>query len=77
MMKQSLLKRITTSAAIADGRPVIRKQNLIVEEVLGRLAEGETYKTLLRRYSWLKPEDIQACLLSAQQLVEQAQPELS
>ena len=77
MTNPRLLERITASNAIADGRLTIRGQPLTVEEVLGKLAAGETHQALLRQYSWLETEDIHACLLYAQQLVKQVQTALS
>lgn len=77
MSAKALLGRITTDGAIANGRPNLRGRDLTVETVLGYLASGETYETLSAQYSWLEPEDIRACLLYAQQLVRQVQPELS
>ena len=55
--------------AIFGGKPIIRGRRLAVEHVLGMLAAGDTPETTLEGYSWLKPEDIQACLAYAHRLV--------
>lgn len=77
MNKQKLLKRIITDTRRFEGKPTIGGYGLKVENVLGRLATGETYETLLKQYAWLEPEDIQACLLYAQHLVGQVCAERS
>jgi len=77
MYKQNLLKRITTNRQKLDGKPTIRGHHLTVEKVLALLASGETHKTLSVQYNWLEPEDIQACLIYAQQLVSQVRTILS
>lgn len=74
---EALCDRVQTQSQIAGGRPIIRGQSLTVENVLGRLASGETYETLSTQYAWLEPEDVQACLLYAQRLVGQVRTELS
>jgi uncharacterized protein (DUF433 family)/predicted nucleotidyltransferase len=76
MHKQELLNRITTDRKIFGGKPIIRGHRLAVEYVLGMLAAGDTYETLLEGYPFLEPEDIQACLLYAQNLVQNVRPGL-
>ena len=76
MKDRGLLSRITTNRKIFGGKPIVRGYPLAVEQVLGRLAGEDTYETLLERYPWLEPEDIQACLLYAQTLVQNVRPEL-
>jgi uncharacterized protein (DUF433 family) len=69
MDERALLARITVSASIFGGKPVIRGQRLAVEHVLGMLAAGDSTETILEGYPWLEIEDIQACLLYARRLV--------
>ncbi|KXK38408.1 MAG: hypothetical protein UZ16_OP3001000849 [Candidatus Hinthialibacteria bacterium OLB16] len=69
MAEQLLLRRITYNPKIYGGKPVIRGRRLAVEHVLGMLAAGDTPETILQGYSWLEPEDIQACLVYARRLV--------
>ncbi|GMV65172.1 MAG: DUF433 domain-containing protein [Candidatus Omnitrophica bacterium] len=78
MAEQLLLRRITYNPKIYGGKPVIRGRRLAVEHVLGMLAAGDTPETILQGYSWLEPEDIQACLVYARRLVghERVEPQL-
>jgi len=69
MDEQILLQRITSNPQIFGGKPIIRGRRLAVEHVLGMLAAGDTAETILRGYSWLEREDIQACLVYAHRLV--------
>jgi uncharacterized protein (DUF433 family) len=69
MNENELLQRITINPQIYGGKPIIRDRRLAVEHVLGILAAGDTTETLLEAYSWLEPEDIQACLIYARRLV--------
>ena len=38
-----------------------------VQQVVGMLAAGDTAETILGEYTFLEPEDVQACLLFAYQ----------
>lgn len=69
MDEKKLLGRITVNPEIFGGKPIIRGRRLAVEHVLGMLAAGDTLETLLDGYSWLEPEDIQACLVYAHRIV--------
>ena len=69
MNETMLLQRITVNPKIFSGKPIIRGRRLAVEHVLGMLAAGDTPQTMLEGYSWLEPEDIQACLVYARRLV--------
>ena len=65
----ALLARITVSADVLGGKPIIRGRRLAVEHVLGMLAAGDTADDLLREYPWLERDDVQACLVYARRLV--------
>jgi len=67
--ENELLKRITTDPEIFGGKPVIRGRRLAVEHVLGMLAAGDEFDTLLEGYPWLQRDDILACLAYAHRLV--------
>lgn len=67
--EHDLLNRITTDPDIFGGKPVIRGRRLAVEHVLGMLAAGDDFETLLQGYPWLEREDILACLAYAHRLV--------
>lgn len=69
MDEKSLLDRITINPEIFGGKPIIRGRRLAVGHVLSMLAAGDTPETILEGYSWLEPEDIQACLIYARNLV--------
>jgi uncharacterized protein (DUF433 family) len=70
MNQNQLLQRITVNPAIFGGKPIIRDHRLAVEHVLGMLAAGDDFDTLLEGYPWLEREDILACLVYAHRLVE-------
>jgi len=69
MDENELLKRITIKPEIFGGKPIIRGRRLAVEHVLGMLAAGDTFETLLKGYPWIEKEDIQACLVYARRIV--------
>jgi uncharacterized protein (DUF433 family) len=70
MNEDNLLERITVNPAIFGGKPIVRGRRLAVEHVLGMLAAGDDFATLLEGYPWLEHEDILACLAYAHRLVE-------
>ena len=61
----NLLDRITVRPDVFGGKPIVRDMRIAVEHVLGKLAAGDTVETILSEYSFLEPEDIQACLIFA------------
>lgn len=69
MTESELLQRITSSPEIFNGKPVVRGRRLAVEHVLGMLAAGDDFETLLEGYPWLEREDILACLAYAHRLL--------
>jgi uncharacterized protein (DUF433 family) len=69
MNEKKLLERITVNPKIFGGKPIIRGRRLAVEHILGMLAAGDSIETILEGYSWLEPEDVQACLVYAYKLV--------
>lgn len=69
MNEHELLQRITVNPEIYGGKPIIRGRRLAVEHILGMLAAGDTFESLLIAYPWLEREDIQACLIYARRLV--------
>ena len=70
MNEDEVLKRITINPEIFNGKPIIRGRRLAVEHVLGMLAAGDDFDTLLEGYPWLERDDILACLAYAHRLVE-------
>ena len=66
---ENLLRRITFDSNVLRGKPVIRGLRISVEMILELLAKGSTTQEILEDYPMLEPQDIQAALLYAQQLV--------
>ena len=64
-VEAELLERITLNPAIFGGKPIVRGRRLAVEHVLGMLAAGDTTDSIPRAYSWLEPEDVEACVAFA------------
>jgi uncharacterized protein (DUF433 family) len=77
--EDELLRRITVNPGIFGGKPIIRDRRLAVEHVLGMLAAGDDFETLLQGYPWLEREDILACLAYAHRLVghERVEPSVA
>ena len=69
MEERELLERITYNPEIFGGKAIVRGRRLAVEHVLEMLAAGSTIDSLLKHYSWLEREDVQACLLYAAKIV--------
>jgi uncharacterized protein (DUF433 family) len=69
MNETELLARITLNPQIFGGKPIIRGRRLAVEHVLGMLAAGDDFETILEGYPWLERADIQACLIYARRQV--------
>jgi uncharacterized protein (DUF433 family) len=69
MNENELLARIIVNPQIFGGKPIIRGRRLAVEHVLGMLAAGDDFDTILAGYPWLERADIQACLVYARRHV--------
>lgn len=69
MKETRLLERITVNPEIFGGKPIIRGRRLAVEHIMAMMAAGDTAETILSGYSWLEPEDLQACLVYASRLI--------
>jgi len=69
MSETELLERITFNPDIFGGKPIIRGRRLAVEHVLGMLAVGDDFDTILEGYPWLERADIQACLAYAKRQI--------
>jgi len=70
---KQLSDRITINPNVMVGKPTIRGLRITVEQVLKALAGGITTQELLEDYPELEPEDIQAVLLYAAELVSEEQ----
>lgn len=64
-----LLNRLSLGDAVGNGKPTIRGQSVMVEQVLRRLADGMSYQDVLKEWPQLHLEDILACLEYAARLV--------
>lgn len=73
MRAKNLMDRITINPEVMIGKPTIRGMRITVEQILKALANGVTTKELLDDYPELEPEDIQAALLYATELVSEEQ----
>lgn len=73
MRNQKLLDRITVNPKVMVGKPTIRGLRITVEQILKALANGVPTQELLEDYPELEPEDIQAVLLYASELVSEEQ----
>ncbi|OGP58364.1 MAG: antitoxin [Deltaproteobacteria bacterium RBG_13_61_14] len=63
-------ERIEINPAVCNGKPVIRGTRIPVSVLLALLAEGESWEEILSGYPELKPEDLQAALNYARDLIE-------
>jgi len=63
------LQRITFDQQVLHGKPIIRGLRISIEMILELLAKGVGTQEILEDYPELEPEDIQAALFYAQQLV--------
>jgi uncharacterized protein (DUF433 family) len=62
--------RITIDSNMLVGKPVIMGTRISVEFIIDLLARGWTTAQVLREYDHLKPEDIQACLAYARDVLK-------
>ena len=61
--------RITTDPGILVGKPVIRGMRISVAQIIEVVAAGVPQEELIKEYPGLEPEDIQAALKYAADLV--------
>jgi uncharacterized protein (DUF433 family) len=74
-MHSWLSDRISLDPAVCHGKPVVRGTRILVSNVVGAIAAGQTILEILQDYPSLKEPDIRACLqfaglLSAMESVE-------
>ena len=62
--------RIAVDPDVLVGKPVIKGTRIAVEFVVDLMARGWTTEQILREYDHLTPEDVQACVTYAGELVE-------
>ncbi len=68
-MKEELLKRITMNPKVCFGKPTIRNMRYPVEIILDLLVAGMTTEEILEDYPDLEKEDLQACILFANETI--------
>jgi uncharacterized protein (DUF433 family) len=62
--------RITIDPDVLVGKPIIKGTRISVEFVMDALGRGWTPADVLREYDHLTPEDIQACLAYASEVLK-------
>ena len=64
-----LLERITIDSAICNGKPTIRGKRITVQTILEFLSAGDSKEEILKQYPTLEPDDINACIRFAAELM--------
>ena len=72
-MRTEIDKHIEINPEICHGKPVIRGTRIMVRNVLGSLASGESVPEIITSYPELTIEDIGAALEYAIELVDDTQ----
>lgn len=62
--------RIIVDPKVLAGKPVVKDTRIAVEFVVELLGRGWTVEQILREYDHLTPEDIQACLAYAGEVLK-------
>ena len=62
--------RISVDPKVLVGKPVIKGTRIAVEFVVDLLGRGWTTEQILKEYDHLTPEDIQACLAYAGEILK-------
>jgi uncharacterized protein (DUF433 family) len=62
--------RITVDPQVLVGKPVLKGTRIAVEFVIDLLARGWTTEQILKEYDHLTPEDVQACLAYASEVLK-------
>jgi uncharacterized protein (DUF433 family) len=62
--------RITVDPEVLVGKPIIKGTRIAVEFVVDLLARGWTTDRILKEYDHLTPDDIQACLAYASEVLK-------
>jgi len=70
MQDEAVLRRIETNPDVLAGKPVIRGTRLSVQFILNLLAHGESTDSILDQYDYLTREDVHACLLFANRVLD-------
>jgi uncharacterized protein (DUF433 family) len=65
--------RIEVNPNVCHGKPVIRGTRIMVKNILGSLAGGESVQEILKNYPELRYDDVKAALAFAIELVDDTQ----
>lgn len=68
-----MLNRIEVNPNVCHGKPVIRGTRIMVRNVLGSLAGGDSIHDILQNYPEITYEDIEAAIAYAIELVDDTQ----
>ena len=69
--KEELLKRVSINPNICHGKPCIRGTRIMVSIILDNLTAGVSREEILKSYPTLQPEDIDAALAYASEVVRE------
>ncbi len=69
-MNEDLLARIVVDPAVMVGKPVIKGTRIPVALILRLLGQGVTAEEILEDCDWIDMDDIRACLLFANKVLE-------
>ena len=62
--------RITVDPKVLAGKPIVKGTRISVEFIIDLLGRGWTVADVLREYDHLSPEDVQACLAYASDVLK-------
>jgi uncharacterized protein (DUF433 family) len=62
--------RISVDPNVLVGKPVVRGTRIAAEFIVDLLGRGWTTEQILREYDHLTPEDVQACLAYASEVLK-------
>ena len=68
-----MLNRIEVNPNVCHGKPVIRGTRIMVRNILGSLADGDSIHDILQNYPEINYEDIEAAIAYAIELVDDTQ----
>ncbi len=63
-------ERIIVDEEILTGKPIVKGTRISVEFVIDLLARGWTAEQIIQEYDHLTPDDIQACLAYASEVLK-------
>jgi uncharacterized protein (DUF433 family) len=66
-------QRTEVNPDICHGKPVIRGTRIMIRNILGSLASGESVHDIIKNYPELTTEDIEAAVAYAIELVDDTQ----